>query len=103
MALMAASPIVETAGLDLDVARPLVAEPGVLEMAWMDLEDVLGFGVRATPTFFVDGRLLDPFGAAELRTLVAGEGVAAGSRPDTASKEKHMTGLEALVARASTS
>jgi len=35
--------------------------------------------VRGTPTFFVNGKPLDPFGADELRALVAAEVAASGS------------------------
>jgi protein-disulfide isomerase len=36
-------------------------------------------GIRQTPTFFVNGKPLDPFGEAELRRLVAAEVAAAQS------------------------
>ena len=39
--------------------------------------DVEAVGVRRTPTFFVNGKPLDPFGESELRSLVAAEVAAA--------------------------
>ena len=36
-------------------------------------------GVRGTPTFYVNGKLLDPFGETKLRALIAAEVSAAGS------------------------
>jgi protein-disulfide isomerase len=36
-------------------------------------------GIRQTPTFFVNGKPVDPFGEAELRALVAAEVAAADS------------------------
>jgi protein-disulfide isomerase len=44
-----------------------------------DRADVEAVGVRQTPTFFVNGKPLDPFGADELRALVAAEVSANGS------------------------
>ena len=44
-----------------------------------DRADVDAVGVRGTPTFFVNGKPLYPFGADELRALVAAEVAASGS------------------------
>jgi protein-disulfide isomerase len=53
--------------------------PDVVAILNQDREDVETMAVRQTPTFFVNGRPLDPFGEAELRELVAEEVAASGS------------------------
>ncbi len=71
--------IAGNAGLDVEAARTQMLAPDVVAILNQDRADVETMGVRGTPTFFVNGRLLDPFGEAELRTLVAEELAAAGS------------------------
>jgi len=58
------------AGLDVEAARTQMELPGVVATLNQDRADVEAVGVRQTPTFFVNGELLDPFGGDELRTLV---------------------------------
>ena len=53
--------------------------PDVVAILNQDRADVETMGIRGTPTFFVNGRLLDPFGETELRTRVAEEVAGAGS------------------------
>jgi 2-hydroxychromene-2-carboxylate isomerase len=65
--------IASTAGLDTDAARTQMLAPGVVAVLNQDRADVETVGVRQTPTFFVNGKPLDPFGEAELRRLVAVE------------------------------
>lgn len=65
--------IASTAGLDTDAARTQMMAPGVVAVLNQDRADVETVGVRQTPTFFVNGKPLDPFGEAELRRLVAVE------------------------------
>ena len=67
------------AGLDMEAARVQVKAPKILAAINQDRADVKTVGVRRTPTFFVNGKPLDPFGEAELRALVAAEVAAAGS------------------------
>lgn len=71
--------IAGSAGLDVGAARTQMLAPDVVAIFNQDREDVKTMGVRQTPTFFVNGRLLDPFSEAELRSLVAEEVAAAGS------------------------
>ena len=71
--------IAATAGLDVDAARTQMLAPDVVAILNQDRADVETMGVRRTPTFFVNGRPLDPFGEAELRALVAEEVAASGS------------------------
>ena len=59
------------AGLDMEAARTQVKAPGVIAALNQDQSDVETVGVRRTPTFFVNGRPLEPFGEPELRRLVA--------------------------------
>lgn len=71
--------IAATAGLDVEAARTQMLAPDVVAILNQDRADVETMGVRQTPTFFVNGRPLDPFGEAELRALVAEEVAATGS------------------------
>ncbi|MGS4947538.1 thioredoxin domain-containing protein [Meridianimarinicoccus sp. RP-17] len=71
--------IAATAGLDVDAARTQMLAPDLVAILNQDRADVETMGVRQTPTFFVNGRPLDPFGEAELRALVAEEVAASGS------------------------
>ena len=71
--------IAATAGLDAEAARTQMLAPGVVAILNQDRADVEAVGIRQTPTFFVNGKPLDPFGEAELRRLVAAEGAAAQS------------------------
>ncbi|MGH1451560.1 MAG: DsbA family protein [Paracoccaceae bacterium] len=71
--------IAATAGLDADAARTQMLAPDVVAILNQDRADVETVGIRQTPTFFVNGMPLDPFGEAELRRLVAAEVAAAQS------------------------
>jgi protein-disulfide isomerase len=71
--------IAATAGLDAEAARTRMLAPDVVAILNQDRADVETVGVRQTPTFFVNGKPLDPFGEAELRSLVAAEVTAARS------------------------
>lgn len=68
-----------TAGLDAETARTQVMAPQTVGVLNQDRADVEAVGIRQTPTFFVNGRPLDPFGEAELRRQVAAEVAAAQS------------------------
>lgn len=65
--------VAAAAGLDPEAARTQMLAPDVVAILNQDRSDVETVGVRGTPTFFVNGRPLDPFGEAELRRLVAAE------------------------------
>ncbi len=71
--------IAAQAGLDPEVAKTQVKAPQMVGVLNQDRADVEAVGVRQTPTFFVNGKPLDPFGADELRALVAAEVAASGS------------------------
>jgi len=71
--------VAATAGLDVDAARTQMLAPDVVAILNQDRSDVETMALRQTPTFFVNGRPLDPFGEAELRALVAEEVAASGS------------------------
>ena len=71
--------IAATAGFDAEAAESQMLFPGTTAIINQDRGDVETIGVRQTPTFFVNGRPLDPFGEAELRALVAEEVAASGS------------------------
>ena len=71
--------IAEQAGLDAEAAKTQMMAPQTVGVLNQDRADVETVGVRQTPTFFVNGKPLDPFGADELRALVAAEVAAAGS------------------------
>ncbi|KIN69956.1 DsbA-like thioredoxin domain protein [Sulfitobacter noctilucae] len=71
--------IAEQAGLDVDAAHNQMRAPQTLAILNQDRADVEAMGVRQTPTFYVNGKPLDPFGVDELRALVAAEVAAIGS------------------------
>jgi protein-disulfide isomerase len=64
-------PIATAAGLDPDAAQQQMNLPWVSAVFDQDRADVQNLGVRQTPTFFVNGQPLKPFGVKELRALVA--------------------------------
>ncbi|MBC24686.1 MAG: disulfide bond formation protein DsbA [Phycisphaerae bacterium] len=71
--------IAAAAGLDAEAAKTQMLAPDVLGILNQDRADVEAVGVSGTPTFFVNGKPLDPFGEVELRALVAAEVAAAES------------------------
>ena len=71
--------VAATAGLDAEAAETQMMAPDVTGILNQDRADVETIGVSGTPTFFVNGKPLDPFGEAQLRALVASEVAAAGS------------------------
>ena len=70
--------VAATAGLDAEAAETQMMAPDVIGILNQDRADVETIGVSGTPTFFVNGKPLDPFGEAQLRALVASEVEAAG-------------------------
>ncbi|MDF1671234.1 MAG: thioredoxin domain-containing protein [Roseovarius sp.] len=71
--------IAEQVGLDAEAAKNQMMAPQTVGVLNQDRADVEAVGVRQTPTFFVNGKPLDPFGADELRALVASEVATSGS------------------------
>lgn len=71
--------IAASAGLDPDAAQAQMLAPQIVGILNQERDDVEAMEVRQTPTFFVNGKPLDPFGEAELRRLVAAEVAAAQS------------------------
>lgn len=65
--------IAAVAGLDTDAARIQMLAPSVTAIINQDTADVEFAEVRGTPTFFVNGKPLKPFGRAELQQMVASE------------------------------
>lgn len=65
--------IAAAAGLDSEVAKMQMLAPQTMAILNQDRADVEAMGVRQTPTFFVNGKPLDPFGVDELRALVSAE------------------------------
>lgn len=65
--------IAGSAGLDVEAARTQMLAPYIVGILNQDRADVETVGVRQTPTFFVNGQPLDPFGEVEFRRLVAAE------------------------------
>lgn len=61
------------AGLDVEAAMEQMTAPEVDAIIGRDRADIVTARIRATPTFFVNERPLEPFGEAELRALVADE------------------------------
>lgn len=57
-------------GLDMAKARADAASPAIADALRQDIADMQALKVRATPGFFVNGRPLTEFGAAQLRALV---------------------------------
>jgi protein-disulfide isomerase len=65
--------IATSAGLDPEIAQTQLLAPQTTGVLNQDRADVETVGVRQTPTFFVNGKPLNPFGEAELRRLVSAE------------------------------
>ncbi len=65
--------VAKVAGLDVEAAAKQMKMPDIVAIFNQDKADVEAVGIRQTPTFFVNGKLLDPFGEAELRALVDAE------------------------------
>ncbi len=60
-------------GLDIDQVRIDMNSPEIAEIIAKDIEDGKALDVRATPTFFVNGRPLPRFGVSYLRDLIQEE------------------------------
>ena len=67
-------------GLDMAKARSDAGSPAIADALRQDIADMRALKVRATPSFFVNGRPLTDFGEAQLRALV-NEELAKARRP----------------------
>lgn len=66
-------PLLTRAGLDVARVRKDMKDPEIEKIIEQDLADGRTLGVTKTPGFFVNGKPLEPFGAAELRDLIESE------------------------------
>ncbi len=71
--------IAGSVGLDVQAAASQIRMPDIVAVLNQDRADVEAVGVRQTPTFFVNGKPLEPFGEATLRALVKAEVERAGN------------------------
>jgi protein-disulfide isomerase len=71
--------IAKQAGLDMDAFNQALSKPAHLVMVLLDEADGNSLGVTGTPTFFVNGKMLQELGYEPLRALVAQQLAAAGS------------------------
>ncbi|MGR3837899.1 MAG: DsbA family protein [Cognatishimia sp.] len=62
--------LLDGTGLDVERAKIDVRAPRIDRLLSQDAADLKALGVRGTPTFFVNGRPLQEFGAHHLRKLV---------------------------------
>jgi len=60
-------------GLDIDKMNAAIREKRYAAKIELDKKDGQGLGVRKTPQFFVNGRMLARFGEGELRALIEDE------------------------------
>lgn len=60
----------EAAGLDIARARAALQSPQINSVLQADFADLQTLGVKGTPTFFVNGRLLTDFGERQFRESV---------------------------------
>lgn len=63
----------EAAGLNVQEAREQMNDPVIDSILQADMEDLKTIGIRSTPTFFVNGTLLEHLGEQPLRDLVQRE------------------------------
>jgi protein-disulfide isomerase len=71
--------IAKQAGLDMDAFNQALSKPAHKQKVEIDQADGKTLGVNGTPTFFVNGKMLQQLGYEPLRALVAQELAAAGS------------------------
>jgi protein-disulfide isomerase len=69
----AAWKIAAAAGLDVKAARKAAASPEIANRLREEGEDITALKVERTPTFYVNGKLLEDFGAEQLMNLVKSE------------------------------
>jgi protein-disulfide isomerase len=66
-------PLLPQAGVDVERLRRDMDDPRITAVLEQDLADIRALGVTKTPSFFVNGRPLEPFGVQPLVDLVASE------------------------------
>lgn len=57
-------------GLEMDAYDAAIADPATLERVEQDQQDGIALGVQGTPTFFLDGELLQPASTEEFRARI---------------------------------
>jgi protein-disulfide isomerase len=77
----AAWDIAASAGLDVKAARKYAVSAEVAEHLRQDHEDITALQVERTPTFYVNGRLLEDFGPEQFMKLVKSEVDASSGAP----------------------
>lgn len=65
--------LLDGTGLDIERATHESQMPHIVSVLNQDAEDIKKFGVRGTPTFFVNDKPLESFGEQQLRELVRSE------------------------------
>lgn len=65
--------VAQRAGLDMERAMADMQKPDMQALLQQELDDLKALHVKATPTFFVNGRSLPSFGPGHLDALVAEE------------------------------
>ncbi len=63
----------EIAGLDIERIKTDMKDPKIADIIAQDVADGKALGVRATPTFFVNGKLLERFGYEFLKQMIEKE------------------------------
>lgn len=71
--LKAAWSAAEAAGLDVEKAREQIRSPTITQNLELDVADGQAYKVSQTPTFFVNGKPVEPFGPKQLNDLVSRE------------------------------
>jgi protein-disulfide isomerase len=66
-------PLLPEVGLDVERVRTDMRDPRITAVIDQDLADAEALGVRKTPSFFVNGKPLEPFGAQPLAELIKAE------------------------------
>ncbi len=72
-ATLSAWTLLDGTGLDIERAKRDAAAPEIAGVLKQDGADIAAVGVRGTPTFFVNGKPLQKFGAQQLYDLVKEE------------------------------
>jgi protein-disulfide isomerase len=63
----------QTLGLNMDKLKKDMADPALAAIVQRDKEDGMALGVRATPSFFINGRPLTELGYGPLREMIVEE------------------------------
>lgn len=57
-------------GIDIEEVKKHMEDPSILAIIDQDMKDVQTLNVRATPTFFVNGKMVEQFGPDHLRAAI---------------------------------